>query len=269
MTIQIGDPTLQGATELILAETTTPSAVANYAKVYSKNNNRWYFQDGAGVEHEIVEVDVEHGEMYIDGSSTATVMTDANKPVAIEGFSSSHLQDFTVVPSLNGVITDTESNGGTLRITDVGHGLVTGDIITINGLATASQNGTTAITKITNDVFDCDDLSWATDDETGTWQMGTYLLVPTGGDGTYLISMTSSATSASANKTFLIQLCIGTAAQVDVKVERKFSASDIGSIGMIGLITLVATNRVWISVTGLTDGTNITFKHANLVLHRI
>ena len=269
MTKRVGDPVIDGQTTILLGETTTPTAISDYGQVYTKSSNRPFFQDGDGDEHEIVEVDVEHGEIYIDGSSTATTITDANKPVAIEGFSSSHLQDFTVVSSLNGTITDTETGAGKLRITDADHGLETGDIITVNGLATASQNGTTAITKVSSSVFDCDNLSWATDDQTGTWQMGTYLLVPTGGDGTYLVSMTSSATSADVNKTFIIQLCINITAQVDVKVERKFSASDIGSIGMIGLITLAATNRVWISATGLTDGTDITFKHANLVLHRI
>ncbi len=265
----IGDPVQQGVTEILLAETTTPAAVANYAKIYSKTNDRIYFQDGDGNEHEIVEVDVEHGEMYMDTNGTATTITDANKTVAIEGFSSSHLVDLTFVSSSNGVITDTANNGGALRITDEGHGLSTGDIVTINGLFTASQNGTTAITKITNDVFDCNNLSYATIDETGTWQMGSYLLIPTGGDGSYLVSMSSSATPDGANKTYLIQLCINITAQVDVKVERKFSATDIGSLSMSGFITVAAANRVWISVTGLTDGTDVTFKHINLIMHRI
>lgn len=266
---QIGDPVLNGQTEILLAETTTPSAVADHGQLYTKTSDRFFFQDGAGNEHEIVEVDVEHGEMYIDGSSTATTVTDANKAVAIEGFSSSHLQDFTFGSSSNGVITDTADNSGTLRITDVAHGLTTGDFITINGLATAAQNGTTAVTVIGVDTFDCDDISYATIDETGTWQMGSYLLVPTGGAGSYMVTMSSSATPAGANKTFLIQLCIDTAAQGDAKVERKFGAADIGSIMVTGLITLAATNRVWLSVTGLTDGTDITFKHANMTLHRI
>lgn len=257
------------STVLVLAETTTPTAVTNYGKFYTKTNDRFYFQDGAGVEHEIVEVDVEHGEMYMDSNGTATTITDANKAVAIEGFSSSHLQDISFVSSKNGVITDTANNGGTLRITDEAHGLTTGDIVTINGLATAAQNATTAITKITNDVFDCDDISFATIDETGTWQMGSYLLIPTGGDGTFLASMSSSATPAGANKTYLIQLCIDTTAQVDVKVERKFSATDIGSLSMTGFITVSAADRVWISATGLTDGTDVTFKHINLLIHRI
>jgi hypothetical protein len=36
-----------------LGETTTPTATAAYGKVYTKNDNKLYFQDGAGSEHEL------------------------------------------------------------------------------------------------------------------------------------------------------------------------------------------------------------------------
>jgi len=39
-----------------LKETTTPTATASYAKVYTKSDNKLYFQDGAGVEHELAFV---------------------------------------------------------------------------------------------------------------------------------------------------------------------------------------------------------------------
>jgi len=39
-----------------LYETTTPSAVANYGKIYTKSDNKLYFQDGAGTEHEVAFV---------------------------------------------------------------------------------------------------------------------------------------------------------------------------------------------------------------------
>ena len=37
-----------------LKETTTPTATTNYGKIYTKTDNKLYFQDGAGTEHEIV-----------------------------------------------------------------------------------------------------------------------------------------------------------------------------------------------------------------------
>jgi hypothetical protein len=39
--------------EIFLLETSTPSAVANYGAIYTKNDNNLYFQDGAGVEHTV------------------------------------------------------------------------------------------------------------------------------------------------------------------------------------------------------------------------
>ena len=40
-------------TSLTLKETTTPTALADNGKLYTKNDNKLYFQDGAGTEHEI------------------------------------------------------------------------------------------------------------------------------------------------------------------------------------------------------------------------
>ena len=254
---------------LTLKEITTPTADPDYAKIYPKIDNRLYFQDGAGVEHEIVEVNVEHGEFFVKGNATATVITTVNDPVALELGASSHLKDFTFVAGSNGVITDTANNSGTLRITDVAHGLLTGDIVTINGLATASQNGITAITRIDDDTFDCDDITFATIDETGTWQMGSYLLAPTGSASDYRIMFSSSATSAGANKTFTIEVMNLISTHDDAIVERKFSSTDIGSMSTGGLITIADADRIWVAITGITDATNLTLKHFNMSLNRV
>ena len=42
--------------EIFIAETTTPTAVTNYGAIYTKNDNKLYFQDGAGAEHEVAFV---------------------------------------------------------------------------------------------------------------------------------------------------------------------------------------------------------------------
>ena len=47
-----GDLVLEGGS-LVLNEITTPTADANYGKVYTKTDNELYFQDGAGTEHQI------------------------------------------------------------------------------------------------------------------------------------------------------------------------------------------------------------------------
>ena len=49
------DLTLEGGA-LAIKETTTPTADTDYGKIYCKSDNKLYFQDGAGVEHEIAFV---------------------------------------------------------------------------------------------------------------------------------------------------------------------------------------------------------------------
>jgi hypothetical protein len=46
------DLTLEGGA-IALKETTTPSNDTNYGKIYTKSDNKLYFQDGGGSEHEI------------------------------------------------------------------------------------------------------------------------------------------------------------------------------------------------------------------------
>ena len=264
-----GDPVLQGGVELLLLETTTPAAVSGSGKIYTKSSNRIFFQDGAGAEHEVVEVDVEHGEFFVKGNATLTTITDANKGVALELGAGDHLKDFTFVSGANGVITDTANNGGLLRITDVAHGRTTGDILSINGLATAAQNGITTITRIDDDTFDCQNISFATIDETGTWQMGAYLLAPTGAAGDYRIMFASTVISASANKTYTIQAMVNRVEDDGLFAEVRLASADVSAMAFGGIHTLAAADRIWVCVNRLTDGTNITLKHFNLSLNRI
>lgn len=51
-----GDVQLLKDGVLALKETTTPTADTDYGKIYCKNDNKLYFQDGAGAEHEIAFV---------------------------------------------------------------------------------------------------------------------------------------------------------------------------------------------------------------------
>jgi len=41
---------------LHIPEITTPTAIADFGAVYAKSDNKLYFQDGAGVEHEVAFV---------------------------------------------------------------------------------------------------------------------------------------------------------------------------------------------------------------------
>ena len=49
---------------LTLKETTTPTSDANYSKIYTKNDNKLYCQDGAGTEHEVLFEDYIPAETF-------------------------------------------------------------------------------------------------------------------------------------------------------------------------------------------------------------
>ncbi len=70
---------------LSIKETTTPTATTNYGKIYTKNNNELFFQDGAGTEHLL------HGdafsEIWFHGVSTVEVtISTQNALTKIESF---------------------------------------------------------------------------------------------------------------------------------------------------------------------------------------
>lgn len=117
--------------------------------------------------------------------------------------------------------------------------------------------------------FDCDDISYVAVSETGVWEMGSYLLCPTGGAGNYRCMFTTSVLSAGVNKSFSLEVIVDITAQNNLIKERKFSSTDIGSMGTGGILTAAVADRIWICIIALTSSDNITLKHFNLNLNRI
>jgi len=77
------DLMLAGDGVLGLKETTTPTADADYGKIYCKNDNKAYFQDGAGVEHEL---GLSGGHAILDGTiHTDSVADDVSRGSIIYG----------------------------------------------------------------------------------------------------------------------------------------------------------------------------------------
>lgn len=208
-------------------------------------------------------------EMTIHENGTPLTIDSTTKEHAVRLFGAGNLSGFTFDAGSTGPIANTSDNGGTLRITDVGHGLVTGDVVTITGLATASQNDVTAITRIDDDTFDCDDITFATGSETGTWNQGSHLIAGTDAAGTYLIHLTHSTTSALVNKTFEWHIYIDTTRQDNMGLRRRFSSTDVGVIAGSAIITVAVGNKIWLAVQNQTDANNLTHIHGNLNLHQL
>lgn len=64
------------------AEIATPTPVANFGQTYPKTDNEWYFQDGAGVEHRIAVSD--YAGIFVTGNAVATTILLVNAYEKIE-----------------------------------------------------------------------------------------------------------------------------------------------------------------------------------------
>ena len=134
---------------------------------------------------QLVGVSTPYGEMYIYAGASPITIRTTGKYHLVTGFSTGAVNKFTFDAGSFGNVTDTADNGsGKLRITtDMSHGLVDGEIVSIVGLTTAGQNGITRITNIGDTTFDCQDISFATADEIGHWTQGSSLKAGVGATG--------------------------------------------------------------------------------------
>ena len=204
--------------------------------------------------------------------ATQTITIDAvDQYHAVIGFSTgSHMSGWTFTASSTGAITDTANNGGTLRCTDVAHGLTTGQYISLTGMGDAAHVGSTAVTVIGADTFDCDDITYNSDGDTGNWQRGSSLTADTNSDGHYYLSWAASIQSAANNKNFKFELVKNNTDLDEFAAERKMAIQDdLGSIASGGIVEVTAGDVIWLQVEGTTDATNLVIEHANVHLYRI
>lgn len=252
-----------------LKEITTPVAVPDYGAIYTKTDNKLYFQDGAGVEHEIFIVGNYYAEMYLDSNAVATVIETADTPIALRHCTAGSLSGWTFNAGSTGAITAYTDYGGTVagtvKATSAAHGLTTGDVITIRG--TTSYNGIFAITVIDVDNFYFTD-TWVADDGASDWDEGDYLIAGSGAAGVYAISWGLSLTEGGTAGSILTgQLCVGASIEKKSIGSRKFATNDKGGVSGRSIVSISDGERVCFLV--ISSGTNdITAKYGNLSLRR-
>lgn len=207
------------------------------------------------------------GSMYIYDSTIAIVINVVDEYHGVKGFSVGAANNgFTFLASATGSITNTADNGsGKLRCTDVAHGLLTGQYITLTGMGDTAHNRVTRVTKIDADTFDCDDISFNSGADTGTWDRGSSLTVNTDQAGTYHVSFSCSVSSAGNNKNYKFECYKNTTPLDEFAAERMIAVlNDLGNLASSGTVALVAGDVLWLAVANTTDATNLTVKHASL-----
>jgi hypothetical protein len=214
-----------------------------------------------------------YGGMFLYNTPTTVAIDTGQQYHAVGVFATStEMFGVTFGASGTGAIADTANNGGVLRCTDVGHGLATGDYVCLHGMGDAAHVGTTRVTWVDVDTFDCDDIAYNSIDDTGNWSRGDSLTIDAGSEGIYLISWAASVSSPdAANKIFKLEVCKNTTDLDEFVAEQKIAIqNDLGSLGASGIVTLAAGDKVWLKVKNTeVDTSDISFKHVTLHISRI
>src|SRR3990167_8338606 len=144
-----------------------------------------------------------YGEMFIYEGAAVTTIGTASIHHLIQGFSTGMVNGWTFDAGSNGAISAfadySGTVAGTVKATDVAHGLATGEVVTISG--TTNYNGVFVVTVIDADNFYFTD-TWVADDATGNWYQGSSLKAGVGSAGLYGILWNISGTSAGTNKVY-------------------------------------------------------------------
>jgi len=255
---------------LTLKEITTPTADTDYGKIYTKTDNRAYFQDGAGVEHVIAHTDTNYGEFYWNANGTATTIETANTPIMLRQTTTGLVNGWTYNAGSTGAITAyanySETVEGTVLVTSGTHGLATGDEISIRG--TTNYNGVFTVTYVSADTFYITD-TWVDDNGASDWDEGSYLEAGTGAAGKYVMGYSVSVTEAGgAGSDWIIGLYKNSTACPKCVSKRKLANNDYGSISSHSIMTIAEGDRVYL--TASSTGTNtLTVQYGDLSLHRL
>lgn len=210
--------------------------------------------------------------MYIYGGASTTFIDTVQRYHLARGFAQGTLNKWTFDAGSYGSIIDTANNGsGKLRITtSTDHTLTTGCIVSITGLATNSQNAVTRVTVINSTTFDCDDISYSSPDEVGTFNRGSSLIAGVGAAGVYHVCFSASVTSFGNNKKYNWEIIQNVTERDNISITRMIATgTDEGAVGASGLLTIAEGDIITLAVEGLTDTTDLTFINTNVNLHKI
>ncbi len=212
--------------------------------------------------------DANYGEMYIEDNAVAVTVNAADEWHAVDGVLVEGLtNNFTFEAGSDGVVASiADAGGGDITVTDVGHGLSVGNIITMNGHTDAAYNGLFAVLTVpTSDTFTITAVYTATD--TGTWQKGSNLTCNAA--GTYQGAWSASGISQTINHVFDFAPAVNVTISGKAKARRKFSNVDFGSFSGSGLIVLAVGDIITFNLQNVGATGNVTIRTLDLAVHRL
>lgn len=233
----------------------------NAITLYSNGSN-WEVLQATPVAH--------YGEMHLHDNSTATVIDTANIPHLMQGlFAEEDTEGFDFVAGSTGPISAFAEYStvvsGTTKVTDVGHGLSSGAILSISG--TTSYNGVFEATVIDVDNYHIVN-TFVADDATGNWYEGDKLVNATGKTGKYRVEFHGFGTPETNNDILEFHLYKDAVIMENLESKRKFAgAGDVGAISASGLISVVDGEAITLSIINTSGTGDFTMEHVNIVVH--
>lgn len=210
-----------------------------------------------------------YGDLYLYDNAAALSIDTAGVYHGVTGLASGTVSGFTAGTSLDGVIASVAEGtpaDGKVTVTDVGHGLTTGDIVTIHG--STDYDGVYAITWLTADTFEIT-AAW-TVTRTGFWHRPSRLVTGANSAGPARVCFNVSVNAAANGKRYKLEIFVGTAEQNNIAAEYQAGVNTSWqTVSACGIVTLAASDQVWIGIEGITDATDVTVVHGNLNVQRI
>ena len=207
------------------------------------------------------------GELHLYDNSTATVINVTEQYHFIQGlYTAGACSGWTYAAGDlgNGNIT-TAAAGAAINIAEVGHGLVSGDIVNVQS---ANHTGTEVVTRVDDDNFTVP-IAYV-GDEAGYWQKPDCLVAGVGSAGYYKICFSASVKSAGANKEFKIEAVQNTTHLDETATQSVLvTAAAAEQMSSQSIILVAPGDQISLQVENLTDAADITFLHSNLSLIRI
>jgi hypothetical protein len=269
--VDINGQTLKNVNDLELDEITTPVAVADHGKVYTKSDNHLYFQDGAGNEQLISLRGHHYAEMYMNANAGATPIQDANDWHLLRGFIEGQVSpDWSFVDGSQLAITAyaTSNGGAKTEVTCAGHGLANGEVISISG--TTSYDGVWVIEQQTTNTFVIA-TAFVADDGASVGEHGSHLrATDPSATGKYTSAYSFSITPSNPNDVWEFAfylngvLCVKCHSQTKTGAVNDFQVVSSGSI-----LDFTAGDYIHVAARNLTGGNDFTIKHANVKIAQL
>jgi len=215
---------------------------------------------------EVAFVDRHYASMDAYESGNTETVGQTDQYYAIQGeHTQGEVDGWTMVAGSSGAGNITTADGGAaININDTAHGLVSGDYVNVQS---ANHSGTSVVTYVDDDNFTVA-IAYV-GDEACTWQEGDYLLAGANEAGKYLLNFGLTCSAGAASKNYKFE-AVQNATHLD---NSAFEITTQGTNHQSGsgacIITVAASDRIWVQFKNETDAQDLNYEHSHLVLTRL